>query len=119
MVPDILDSLDATTQLPVMVCARLHVSIEDALNIYFQKYIDHTSHGSGHSSDSELDSSEQDEDERRYSDDSRSAELEWHGFQDTIFDSSDPDGESEPALSYDSRPVPVPGTLRRPFDTHT
>ena len=119
MAPDILDSLDAPTQLPVRVCAGLHVSIEDALNIYFQKHIDHTSHGSGLSSSSELGPSEQDEDERRYSDDGRSAELEWHGFQNTTLDSSDPDGESEPALSYNSRPVPVPGTPRRFFDTDT
>jgi hypothetical protein len=32
--PDILDSLDATTPLPVRVRARLQVSIEDAFTIY-------------------------------------------------------------------------------------
>lgn len=113
MAPDILDSLDATTPLPVRVCARLQVSIEDALTIYLQKHLDH-SYGSGLSSESELDSSEQDEDERRYSDDSRFAELEeWHGFQDTTSDSADRD-ESEPALSSDSRPVPVPSSSGTP-----
>ena len=115
MVPDILDSLDATPLLPVRVSARLQVSIEGALTIYLQKHLDHTSHGSGLSSESELDSSKQDEDERRLSDDSRSAELEeWHGFQDKTFDSADCDGESEPALSFDSPPVPVPSSSGTP-----
>jgi hypothetical protein len=114
MAPDILDGLDATP-LPARVCARLSVSIEDALTIYLQKHLGHTSHGSGLSSESELDSSKQAEDERRYSDDSRSAELEeWHGFQDTTSDSADRDGESEPALSSDSRPVPVPSSSGTP-----
>ncbi|KAF8501675.1 hypothetical protein F5888DRAFT_1259735 [Russula emetica] len=90
---DILDSLDATTPLPV------------------RKHLGHASHGSGLSSESKLGSSKQDEHERRYSDDSKSAELEeWHGFQDTTFDSADRDGESEPALSFDSLPVPVPSS---------
>jgi len=111
MAPDILDSLDATIPLPVRVCARLQASIEDTLTIYLQKHLGHSSHGSGLSPESELDSSKQDEDEKRYSDDSRSAELEeWHGFQDTTFDSTDRDGESEPALFSDSRPVPVPSS---------
>jgi hypothetical protein len=34
MAPDILDSLDATTPLPVRVRAGLQASIEDALTIY-------------------------------------------------------------------------------------
>jgi hypothetical protein len=114
MAPDILDSLDATP-LPIRVCVRIQVSIEDPLIVYLQKHLDHTSHGSGLSSESELDSIKQDEDERRYSDDSRSAEPEeWHGFQDTTFDSADRDGESEPALSSDSRPVPVPSSSGTP-----
>ena len=91
------------------------MSIEDALIIYLQKHLGHTPHGSDLSSESELDSSEQDQDERRHSDDSRSAELEeWHGFQDTTPDSADHDGESEPALSSDSRPVPVPSSSGTP-----
>jgi hypothetical protein len=115
MVPDIMDSLHATTQLPVKVCAGLQVSIEDALTIYLQKYLDHPSHGSGLSSESELDYSKQDQDERRYSDGRRSVEFEeWHGFQDTTFDSADCDGEPEPALS-DSRPVPVPSSSGTPI----
>jgi hypothetical protein len=115
MAPDILDSLDATPPLPARVRARLQVSIEDALTICLQKRLSHSSHGSGLSSESELDSSKQYEDERRYSDDSRSAELEeWHGFQDTTFDSANHDGESEPALSSDSRPVPVPSSSGTP-----
>jgi nucleolar MIF4G domain-containing protein 1 len=89
---DILDSLDATTPLPV------------------RKHLNHTSHGSSLSSESELDSSKQDEDERRYSDDSRSELEEWHGFQDTTFDSADHDRELEPALSSDSRPVSAPSS---------
>jgi hypothetical protein len=110
--PDILDSLDATTPLPVRVCATLQVSIEDALTIYLQKHLGHSSHASD--SESELDSSKQDDDERRYSDDGRSAELEeWYGFQDTTF-SADRDGESEPALSSESRPVPVPPSSGTP-----
>jgi hypothetical protein len=113
MAPDILDSLDATTPLPVRVCARLQVSIEDALTIYLQKHLDHSSHDLGLSSESDLDSGKQDEDERRYSDDSRSDELEeWHGFRDTTFDSADRDGVSV------SGPVPVPsssGTPKPPF----
>jgi hypothetical protein len=115
MAPDILDNLDATTPLLLRVCARLQASVGDALTIYLQKHLGHSSHGSGHSSESELDFSEQDEDERRYSDDSRSAELEeWRGFQDTTFDSADRDGESEPALSPDFRPVPVPSSSGTP-----
>ena len=113
--PDILDSLDATTTLPVRVRVKLRVSIEDALTIYLQKHIGHSSRGSDLSSESELDSSKQDEDRRGYSDDSRSAELEeWHGFQDTTFDSADRDGELEPALSSDSRQVPVPSSSGTP-----
>ena len=113
MAPDIFD---ATTPLPVRVCARLHVCMDATLTIYLQKHLSYSSHGSSLSSESELDSGKQDEDEGRNSDDSRSAELEeWHGFQDTTLDSADRDRESEPALSSDSRPVPVPsssGTLR-------
>jgi hypothetical protein len=114
MAPDILDSLDATTPLPVRVCARLQVFIDDALTIYLQKHLNHTSHGSSLSSESELDSSKQDEDERRYSDDSRSELEEWHGFQDTTFDSADHDRELEPALSSDSRPVSAPSSSGTP-----
>ena len=113
--PDILDSLDTTTTLPVRVRVRLQVSIEDALTIYLQKHIGHSPRGSDLSSESELDSSKQDEDRRGYSDDSRSTELEeWHGFQDTTVDSVDRDGELEPALSSDSRPVPVPSSSGTP-----
>lgn len=115
MAPDILDSLDATTTLPVRVRVRLQVSIEDALTIYLQKHIGHPSRGSDLSSESELDSSKQDDDKMGYSDDSRSAELEeWHGFQDTTFDSADHDGELEPALSSDSVPVPSSSGTPRP-----
>jgi hypothetical protein len=90
---------------------RLQVSIKTALTKYLQKHLDHTSHGSGLSSESELDSSKQDKD----ADDNRSAELEeWHGFQDTTSDAADRDGESEPALSSDSRPVPVPSSSGTP-----
>jgi hypothetical protein len=120
--PDILDSLDVTTPLPVRVCARLQVSIEDALTIYLQKNLGHSSRGSGLSSESELDSSKQDEDERRYSDDSRSAELEeWHGFQDTTSDSADRDVESEPALSSvpSSSGTPRPSPLIHILDLVT
>ena len=114
MVPDILDGLDATTVVPVRVCDSLQVSIEDALTTYLQKYVDHSSHGSGLSSELELDSSKQDEDEKRYSDGRGSAELEeWHGFQDTTFDSADCNGESEPPLS-DPLPVPAPSSSGTP-----
>ena len=112
MAPDIFD---ATTPLPVRVRVRLHVSMDDALTIYLQKHLSYSSHGSSLSSESEPDSSKQDEDEGRNSDDGRSAELEeWHGFQDTTLDSADRDMESEPALSSDSRPVPAPPSLGTP-----
>ena len=122
--PDILDSLDASTPFPVRVRARLHVSTKDALTIYLQKHLDHSSHSSSLSSESELDSSKQDEDERGYADDSMSAEPEeWHGVQDTTgtFDSADRDGESEPAQSSDSRPLPVlsPSGTPRPSLRYT
>ena len=111
MTPDIFD---ATTPLPVRVCARLHLSMDDALTVYLQKHVSY-SLGSSLPSESEPDSIKQDEDERRNSDDSRSAELEeWHGFQDTTVDSADRDRESEPALSSDSRPVPAPPSLGTP-----
>jgi len=110
-----LDSLHATTPLPVRVRAKLQVSIDDALTIYLQKHLSHSSHGSSLSSELELNSSKQDEDEGRYSDDSRSAELEeWHGLQDTTFDSADRVRGSEPALSSDSRPVPAPSSSGMP-----
>ncbi len=93
------------------------------LPLCHQKYSDESSRGSGLSSESELDSSEQGEDAGGHSDDGGSAELEeWHGFQDTAFDSADrDDGESKPVLSSDSRPAPVPpssGTSDHLLDTH-
>ena len=91
------------------------MATKDVLTIYLQEHLGHTPHGSGLSSKSELDSNKQDEDERRNSDDSMSAELEeWHGFQDTTFHSADRDGESEPALSSDPRPVPVSSSSGTP-----
>ena len=107
MAPDILDSLDT----PLPVCVRLQASVENALTIYLQEHLDHTSH----TSQLELDSSKQDEDD---SDNSRSAELEeWHGFQDTTSDSADRDGEPKPALSFDSRPFSVPSSSGTPRPT--
>jgi len=82
-----LDDLNATTPLSV----RKHAG---------------DSYGSRLSSESDLVSSEQGEDEGRYVDDRRSAELEeWHGFQNTTFDSANHDKGSEPGPSSDSRPV--------------
>jgi hypothetical protein len=80
------------------------------LPLCLQKHID-DSRGSCLSSESELDSSEHDEDKPSYSDDSNSPELqEWHGFQDTTSDSVNCDGESKPVLYSDRRPVPAPSS---------
>jgi hypothetical protein len=102
---DLLDDLNATTPLSVRVCLSYKCPSKVHLPLCLQKHAG-DSYGSRLSSESDLVSSEQGEDEGRYVDDRRSAELEeWHGFQNTTFDSANHDKGSEPGPSSDSRPV--------------